>query len=272
MERALSHWLTREVYHRVPWMNLPYDHSLRRNLTLSEAEIALEGLPPAFDGTRLLLVSDLHAGPFVSPGVLHETMRRLQAVEPDVVLLGGDLTTTGPREFVSHRRVFESLRAPLGVFAVMGNHDYYTREGERMRALVEEAGLVVLHNRSVTLRRGGARLDLAGVDDLLLGRPDLRAALEGTEPPVILLSHNPDLFFDAVRHDVALTLAGHTHGGQIRVRGLPVLVRQSRYSLDEGRYRSGDSELIVSRGLGAVGLPWRAACSPEGVLIRLCRR
>ena len=122
---------------------------------------------------------------------------------------------------------------------------------------------------SVELRRGAARLTLAGVDDLLLGRPDLEAALADTTPPVLLLSHNPDLFFDAARRGVSLMLAGHTHGGQIRIPGLPVCVRQSRYRLDEGRYRSGATELVVSRGLGAVALPWRVACSPEAVLLRL---
>ena len=80
----------------------------------------------------------------------------------------------------------------------------------------------------------------------MLGQPDLDAALAGTTPPVLLLSHNPDLFFDAARRGVALMLAGHTHGGQIRIPGLPVWVRQSRYRLDEGRYRSGATELVVS--------------------------
>jgi predicted MPP superfamily phosphohydrolase len=185
------------------------------------------------------------------------------------VLLGGDLVSTRPRELVSHRSAFETLRAPLGVFAVLGTHDHYAREPERLRALAEEVGVTVLHNRSVVLRRGEARLDLAGVDDLLLGETDLRAALDGTRSPVVLLSHNPDLFFAAVRRGVSLMLSGHTHGGQIRVPGLPVIVRQSRYRLDEGRFRSGGTELVVSRGLGAVGLPWRAACAPEALLIRL---
>jgi len=85
----------------------------------------------------------------------------------------------------------------------------------------------------------------------------------------VLLSHNPDLFFDAARRGVALMLAGHTHAGQFRVPGLPVLVRQSRYRLDQGRFRSGNCELVVSRGLGVVGMPCRVACPPEAVLLTL---
>jgi predicted MPP superfamily phosphohydrolase len=250
-------------------MHVPYDRQLRRRLTLSEADIALDGLPAGFDGTRILFVSDLHAGPFVSPAVLRETFERLLALRPDVVLLGGDLTTTHAREFASHRGAFATLKAPLGVYAVLGNHDHYSREPERLRALVEETGITVLHNRSVTLRRGGDSLDLAGVDDLRLGETDLGAALEGTRSPVVLLSHNPDLFFEAMRNGVALMLSGHTHGGQIRIPGLRVIVWQSRYRFDEGRFRSGDAELVISRGLGTVRVPWRTACSPEALLLRL---
>jgi predicted MPP superfamily phosphohydrolase len=138
-----------------------------------------------------------------------------------------------------------------------------------MRESLTHAGIEVLHNRRVVLRRGVGELDLAGVDDMLLGKPDLDAALEGCVGPVILLSHNPDLFFEAARRGVDLTLSGHTHAGQVRLPGLPVLVRQSRYRLDEGRYRTGASELIVSRGLGTVGVPLRLACPPEALLIHL---
>ena len=112
---------------------------------------------------------------------------------------------------------------------------------------------------------------VAGIDDLLMGRPDLDAALAGVPRgvPVLLLSHNPDILFEAAAKGVDLVLAGHTHGGQMRVPGLPVLVRMSRFRLDEGRYRFDSTELVVSRGLGAVGLPLRVACPPEAVLLTL---
>jgi len=225
LERAGSRWAARKLFPWVPGLTLVYDGILRRQLTLSEAEIELSGLPPAFDGLRVLLVTDVHAGPFVSCRALVRAFRHLMALEPDLILLGGDLTTG------------------------------------RVNPM--------LQNRSVELRRNGQSLSLAGVDDALLGQPDLAAALAGTRPPVVLLSHNPDLFFDAARADVALMLSGHTHAGQVRVPGLPVLVRQSRYRLDEGRFRSGRTELVVSRGLGAVGVPLRANCPPEAVLLRL---
>jgi predicted MPP superfamily phosphohydrolase len=265
-----SHFLCRHVYHRIPLISRPYDWLMNHRLSLSEADIAIAGLPAGFAGTRVLLMSDMHAGPFVSPQALRRAMGRLQALKPDLILLAGDFTTSRVSEFSSHLEAFRQLTAPLGVFGVLGNHDHYTEEPEELcRRLEEDAGIRMLHNASVQIERGEARLWLAGVDDLNRGKPDIEAALQGTAGPVVMMSHNPDLFFAAARRGVALMVSGHTHGGQIRLPGLPVLVRQSRYRLDEGRYSHGDSELVVSRGLGAVGIPWRAACPPEGVLLTL---
>src|SRR6185503_14927418 len=111
--------------------------------------------------------------------------------------------------------------------------------------------------------KDGSFLPLAGVDDLIEGEPDLDAALAGVPDPaagpVLLLSHNPDIFFEAERRGVALVLSGHTHGGQVRLPGWPVIVRQSRYRLDEGSYRFGGAQIVVSRGLGVTGIPLRVA-------------
>jgi predicted MPP superfamily phosphohydrolase len=272
LERWASLQLSARIYPRIPGLRIPYEWQLRRSLVLSEAEIGLRGLAEPFDGVRLLLITDLHAGPFLSEAALGRTLERLLALEPDLILLGGDLTTARIDELWDCAPVLSRLKAPLGVFAVLGNHDYYSGQPRLVREVVERCGVTVLHNRSARVERGGRWLSIAGVDDLLLGRPDLDAALDGTQPPVVLLSHNPDLFFAAERRGVALMLSGHTHAGQIRVPGLPVLVRQSRYRLDEGRFRIGETELVVSRGIGTVGLPWRVACAPEAVLLTLRRR
>ena len=268
-ERALAHFLARDVFPHVPWIERPYGAQLRRGLVLSEATIRLAGLPPAFRGLRLLLVTDVHAGPFLAPHVLAATFERLLSVEPDLILVGGDLVSARYRELPDNARAFRLLRAPLGVYAVLGNHDHYTGRIDDLASAIADCGIGVLHNRCVAIERAGERLWIAGVDDALLGRPDLDRALEGSRPPVILLSHNPDLLFEAARRGVALMLSGHTHAGQIRIPGLPVLYRQSRYRLDEGRYRHDGTELVVSRGLGAVALPLRVACPPEAVLLTL---
>lgn len=270
-ERRVSHYLARRVYPHFDAIAYPYDRHLCRKLILSEAEIAIPGLHPEMDGLRLMLMTDIHAGPFISSAVIRRVLEQAMRLEPDVVILGGDLLTSQASEFAVVDDALRVLKAPLGVFAVLGNHDYYTKEPERVRSLMEERHITVLHNRSETLRRGTGRLAIAGIDDLVMGEADLETALRDAHPPVVLVSHNPDILFDASEAGVALVLSGHTHGGQVRIPGFPVLVRQSRFHLDEGRFRAGSTELVVTRGLGAVGLPLRVACPAEIVLLRLRR-
>ena len=277
LERRLGHILCRDVYSRIPGISLPYSAYLDRRLTVSEATVQLNGLAAGFEGTKLLLITDIHVGPFLKPETLEHAFARLLSLRPDLVLLGGDLVSARLEEFSPFASAFRLLKAPLGVFAVLGNHEHYAGEPERLRRLLEETGVRLLHNAAVSLERGGGTLILAGVDDLHSGDPDLEGALaeakalaqSGSRPPVILLSHNPDLFFEAAGRGVSLVLSGHTHGGQVRIPGLPVLVRMSRYRLDEGRYTADGAELVVSRGLGATGLPLRWNCPPEAVLLEL---
>ena len=288
LERATEHFLSTHIYPRLPALPWVYSSYLERHLTLMEGEVAMAGLPAAFDGLRILLITDIHLGPFLRPAALERVFARLLAARPDLVLLGGDLLTARIDEFPPGAAAFRALRAPLGVFAVLGNHDHYTGGADRLRAMLGECGVAVLHNRAVVLERRAAgaagasaapgaaapdRLALAGIDDLHAGRPDLGAAL-GDVPaglPIVLLSHNPDIVFEAARHGVGLVLSGHTHGGQVRIPGLPVFVRMSRYRLDEWCYNAGGARVVVSRGLGVTGLPVRLACPPEAVLITLRR-
>src|SRR5262245_1688531 len=274
LERAASLLLSRHVYHRIPGASIPYGRILRHTLTVADAEIALPGLAPGLDGLTILFVSDVHAGPFLSRAALTEAFARLRTLAPDVVIHGGDLATSGLEECLEHAEALRSLPAPLGAFAVFGNHDHYTHDLPGLSALYERCGIRVLDNDAVRLERGGARVALAGIDDWNIGRPRLDAALLRAREvapgaPIVLASHNPDAFFDAARGGVALVLAGHTHGGQVRIPGRPVLVRMSRYRLDEGRYTTSGSELIVSRGLGVSGLPVRLFCPPEALAVRL---
>ena len=272
LERWLSSLLSARIYPHFPILGAVYSRQIERDLTVAEVEIGIRSLGSAFDGLQLLLVSDIHTGAFLPPPILSQTFERLASLAPDVILLCGDLITTRLEDLTENLEAFAALGAPLGVFAVLGNHDHYTEDVGALKQQLEETGVELLHNRSIELKCGGDRLFLAGIDDWLMGEPDLPAALEGVERPTVLLSHNPDSFFDAAASSVDLVLSGHTHAGQIRVPGLGVLVRQSRYGLDDGRYRLGECELVVSRGLGAVGLPLRLACPPEAVLIRLRQR
>ena len=266
-ERAANLWLSHYFFAHIAGIHAVYTLQLDRHLTVSEGEITVRGLPEPFRGLRVLLVTDLHTGPFLAPAALAWVFQRLMRLAPDLILVGGDVATTRIEDLERFETAFRVLQAPLGVFGVLGNHDHYTGDPLGVVRFLEGAGVQMLMNRAVKLERGGAVLHLAGIDDLNSGAPDLEAALTG--PPHLLLSHNPDVFFVAALRGVPLVLSGHTHGGQVRIPGLPVLVRMSRFRLDEGHYATGDAQLVVSRGLGVSGIPLRAFCPPEAVLLTL---
>jgi hypothetical protein len=121
----------------------------------------------------------------------------------------------------------------------------------------------------VRVTHGAGSFVLGGIDDRILGKPDWEKMSAPHGTPHLLLAHNPDFFYEAEAHGVPLTLSGHTHGGQIRLpRSRPIL-RQSRFCLDEGNFAFRSSLLVVSRGLGSVGIPWRWGSDPEAVLIEI---
>jgi predicted MPP superfamily phosphohydrolase len=276
IERATSLFLSRHIWPSLPGASLPYGMTLRRHLTVSEADVSIAGLPAAFDGVKVLFVSDIHAGPFLSRDLLSQVFQKLATLGADLVIHGGDVATSNVREAAVHAETLSRLRAPLGMYAVFGNHDHYTHDVEGVARLFASCGVRMLNNEAVALERGGARIALAGIDDWNVGSPDLPRALEEAArvapgAPVVLVSHNPDAFFDAAARGVALVLSGHTHGGQVRIPGRPVLVRMSRYRLDEGHYHRDGAQLIVSRGLGVSGIPLRLFCPPEVVLVTLKR-
>jgi predicted MPP superfamily phosphohydrolase len=278
LERNANLFLSRHVFARLPGRTIPYSLQMLRHLTVSEGDFTIRGLPRPLDGLRILAITDIHAGPFLAISALESALARFLMLEPDVILVGGDLATTSLDDVQPHLQALGTLRAPLGAFYVLGNHDHYTKRADELRGQVEGAGLKVLQNEAVAIDREGGRLLLAGIDDYLVGRPDLAGAVAmarglDAQAPIVLLSHNPDVFFEAARAGVALVISGHTHGGQMRVPGLPVLIRMSRFHLDEGRYRSAGAEIVVSRGLGVSGIPLRTACPPEALLLTLrCER
>ena len=274
IERASSLFLSHRVWPRVPGSAVPYGLILERFLTVALAEIPIAGLPAPFDGVRVLFLSDVHAGPFLSRGALASVFARLATLEPDVVIHGGDMATSSVSEILPHGDAVSGLTAPLGAFAVFGNHDHYTGDLSGVSRFFEGCGVCVLNNDAVALSRNGARLALAGIDDWNIGRPDLDLAMARSGDvapgaPILLISHNPDASLAAGARGVALTLSGHTHGGQVRIPGRPVLVRMSRFRLDEGRFEHEGAHIVVSRGLGVSGIPLRIACAPEALLVTL---
>jgi predicted MPP superfamily phosphohydrolase len=249
-----------------------------RRLRVPEHHVAVPHWPAPLDGLRVAVISDLHAGgPNVSVRGVDALVAAVQARAPDLVVLLGDYIDPrvlgGVRvrpEAVAAR--LARLRAPAGVVAVLGNHDW-RHEGHAVALALRHAGIRVLENGAVRLTARNQPLWVAGVGDLRHRDPRVGEALAPVADgePVLLLSHDPDVF-PYVPGRVALTLSGHLHGGQI---DLPVVRRviPSRHGM---RYKAGHvvedgRHLFVSRGVGETGLPVRIGAPPEVPVVRLRR-
>lgn len=224
-----------------------------RGPAVRRAELRLAGLPPAAAGLRLVHISDLHLGSLLGERWLDRRVDQVLAERPDMVAITGDLVDSDSRRVEAMLPALARLQAPLGVFAVSGNHEFYAGL-ERAVALMEAAGFTVLRDRAVEVRPG---LVVAGIDDLtarrqfgLTGDP-LAAALDGRPPgATVLLSHTPWRAAAAAARGVGLMLSGHTHDGQIWP--FNHLVRL-QYPLVGGRYLVGGMQVLVSRGTGTWG-------------------
>ncbi|MBL8093094.1 MAG: metallophosphoesterase, partial [Anaerolineales bacterium] len=235
--------------------------------------LRLPRLPRAFDGFTLAQISDLHFGRAVDPAYLLAACERTTALRPDAIAVTGDFVSR--LDNGEAQRVQEAvgrLRAPYGVYAVLGNHDWWTSPAI-VRQAVQAGGATLLTNTSVALSRGSDRLHLAGVDDIWEGRHDLSAALASipAQAGVILLAHEPD-YADTVAADgrVDLMLSGHSHGGQVRMpfRGAPILPQWGR-KYPAGWYTIQGLQLYTNRGLGTSEIAVRFNCPPEITLLTL---
>ncbi|MGL6096900.1 MAG: metallophosphoesterase, partial [Fimbriiglobus sp.] len=200
-------------------------------LEIVRTTVRVPRLPVGFSGTTVALLTDIHHGPFVSLDTVAHAVATANTLKPDLVVLGGDYSLDHRKYISPCFDVLAGLSAPLGVAAVLGNHDYWhglrdTRDG------IQRAGFTELTNAGIRISKtGGEGFWLAGVDDLWNGSPSLPEALDGGKPgdAVVLVSHNPDFAEVITDKRVGLVLSGHTHGGQIVVPGLGAPVVPSRY-------------------------------------------
>lgn len=242
-----------------------------RDLEVTELEAPLARGRAGLDGLEIAFLSDIHAGSFMNEADLCRIFEIVAAQEPDMLCLGGDLINTRDREILMYREPLRRIAPPLGVFAVPGNHDhFYGKDLGIWEAFLESQGVQVLLNRGVRVVRGGASLWVAGVDDLTEGDPLLAMALDGhrEEEPVLLLTHHPDFFFEAAAAGVDLTLAGHTHGGQIKIVDW-IPLKHSLFDYHAGEFVEEGARLYVSRGVGVTFLPLRIGAPAEIVVARL---
>ena len=248
-----------------------------RRLVVRHDTLALPRWPAALSGLRVGVITDLHAGVLhVSEETVGRWVARMNAEGPDLVLLGGDFTDGhwlfGGR--LAPERIAEriaGLTAPLGTVAVLGNHDW-KQFGMRMWTALADAGVPVLENDARAFDAPGGRFHVAGLADMRRRRPDVVRSLAGVpeDEPAIVLTHDPDQF-PHVPDRVALTVAGHTHGGQV---ALPYVRRPFIPSLYGERYARGHvvehgRHLVVGAGLGTSGLPVRLLAPPELIVLEL---
>jgi hypothetical protein len=239
---------------------------------LSSLEIPIPGLPPEFEGYRILHLSDLHIGSSAAVADLGRRLAKAASLRADLTAFTGDLAET-PSLADRAAEVLSALAAPDGVVAVLGNHDIWAGE-KRVRGALEGRGVRVLVNQHTAISRGGASIYLAGVNDAsYTGRDDLDAALAGIPAgaPVILLSHAPVIIRHPAIDRAALVLSGHTHGGQLVLPWIGALYVPSRLGrrYASGLHRIPSGWLFITRGLGEVFPPMRIACPPEIALLTL---
>ena len=245
----------------------PFDYEV------TEQDVFVRGLPGRFEGFRVAQLTDLHHSRLVPLEEVRRVVGLANAARADLVVLTGDYTTARRNYIEPCAEALGELRAPEGVWAVLGNHDHYNDAELTTRAL-ERRGVRVLGNANTTLRRGPDELQLAGVDDWGWGKTDWARALRGLDParPSLLLSHEPAVLDLPQARGLSLILSGHTHGGQVC---LPLVGAPARF-IEEFRYLRGLYErdgvqLYVSRGTGMIGLPVRLGARPEIAVLRLRR-
>jgi predicted MPP superfamily phosphohydrolase len=240
-----------------------------KSLTLEHVEIYLERLPKKLDGFRIVHLSDLHHSPLTPLEHIGLAIKDANAMRADMILLTGD--------YVSHEReyiapvaaVLRKLKSKYGTYACLGNHDHWTDAG-LVTHLFRGEGINVLVNEGFRFEARGASFWLCGVDDYMVGKTDVPAALRGSYPDEmrLLLAHNPIIFREAARLGVDLTLSGHTHGGQIKMRKDEERILRPR-KLKAGLHTRRKSQVYITRGIGTVVVPMRYQCPPEISLLEL---
>jgi predicted MPP superfamily phosphohydrolase len=247
------------------WLRRLGAHNDVYDIEVTKHDVFIEHLPESFDGYRIAFLTDTHVAPIMRPAFYREAVAQVARFDPDLVLLGGDFVSRNRDIKLMTELLLTGLTARDGVYAVLGNHDYWSR-GDEVQSAMEACGVVFLTNRNVSIRRGIDRLQLLGIDEIYRGTPDVGAAFHNLDPActTLAVSHHPDVIDQLEGRVVDLLVCGHTHGGQIRLPFFGAIVVPSAHE-DEfasGFHRVGNVLMYVSRGLGSIP-PLRILCRPE---------
>jgi len=247
---------------------------------LVRQQLTLARWPTAFNDYKIAVLSDFHYDPVFSAHPLRAAIPMVNALRPDMIVLTGDFVSEpsfgGGRRKAAYAAepcasLLRQMKAPHGLWAVMGNHDAVT-DPDLVTSILRSTGIQVLSNQSMPMEQSGARFWLSGVGDVLQGHSDLNATLAKVpkEEPTILLAHEPDYADFVAQHPVDLQISGHSHGGQVRLPLLPPFYEPPlARKYVAGLYKIGPLILYTNRGLGTIGLPIRFDCPPEITLITL---
>ena len=234
-------------------------------------DVHLSGLPDTAVGTRIAHLTDIHRSSTTSDRVIEAAVAIILKLKPDVILITGDFVSFNSKDIAPCAELLAPLEAKLGVFAILGNHDY-TSDSDQVKVQMSKRGIRFLINKNVALLNG---LVLAGIDDDREGKIDLVRAFEGIDAasPTVTMIHNPTVV-ERIADRNGLVLAGHTHGGQVN---LPMVVdtqvrRIGAKHYKAGWYRLGKAQLYVNRGIGQVLIPFRINSTPEVALFTLQNR
>lgn len=264
------------------WARLSYGRKIEPTwLEANEISLSIVGLPDGLEGMRIAHLTDFHGGEHLPPHYLPEVVERTLALQPDLIALTGDFVHKGYRHVHDVARALESLKAPLGTFAVLGNHDFSVRNAlgwRRHRGLhqavtdsLETRGIRVLRNTSAIVDHRGTPFQIAGIDDLWSGECDPAAALKGLCPnsPRLILAHNPLSIELLGEERCDLMLSGHTHGGQVNWPGLGRLfIGKNARRFSAGMCTHADKTVYVNKGIG-YGLRFRFGVRPEVAMFTL---
>lgn len=239
------------------------------SLSLEYVEITLKRLPKKLDGFKIIHLSDTHHSPLTGLAHIERAVKIANRLKPDICLLTGDYVSHDSEYIAPVAAALAKLKAKHGVHACLGNHDHWT-DANLVTHLFRGEGINVLINEGFRIETRRGAFWLAGVDDYMVGKTDVPASLLGSYPDEmkLLLAHNPIIFREAARLGVDLTLSGHTHGGQIKIRDDEKRILPRR-RLKAGLHARRKSQIYITRGIGTVVLPVRYQCPPEISLLEL---
>lgn len=251
---------------------LGYSHYEIYRLKTKAVNIVSQDLPEAFKNKTIVFISDVHLGPYMSQKRVHDVVERINAMQPDIIILGGDYIDIHARYIDPVFDELQKLKAKHGIYAVLGNHEYIENES-KVRQRIRKAGFYDCDNQGYWVRLNNDSIKIGGVGDLWEADQHLNNTINDVDTSdfCILISHNPDYAETISTSKVDLTLSGHTHGGQVTFFGLwaPILPseygQKYRYGLKKLQY----TQVYITSGVGAVGVPFRFFCRPEIAVLTL---